>query len=324
MNNRRTQWIDALKGYGIVLVVFGHCITYLENPGYPYELIWKYIASFNMPLFFMISGYLYKTSDGGFKNCFLRKMKAMGIPFLVASVLFIPLGYLRAKMTGGRYSVADDIKYVISFSTFGYTLNGVTWFLVALFWIYIIHYILSEKCKLSANQSVLVGIVTFIIAWNTPGLNYIPLGRWKVILTQYLIFALGYFVKQNQLEKKCKRIFWLEIIAGLTLAIAFNETVAVSNAIYKNVIVFLFAAVLSCLGYLSLFRELFERENTTANCLAVLGRYSLFIMCTHIPIMYIARVILSSKETPIIVFALIMVAEMGLVRFIMKFEKKKG
>lgn len=52
MNNKRTQWIDALKGYGIALVVFGHCITYLENPGYPYELIWKYIASFNMPLFF--------------------------------------------------------------------------------------------------------------------------------------------------------------------------------------------------------------------------------------------------------------------------------
>lgn len=182
---------------------------------------------------------------------------------------------------------------------------------------------LSEKCKLSAIQCVFVGIVTFIIAWNTPGLNYVPLGRWKVILTQYLIFALGYFVKQNQLEK-CKRIFWLEIIAGLTLAIAFNETVDVSNAIYKNVIVFLFAAVLSCLGYLSLFRELFKRENTTGNCLAVLGRYSLFIMCTHIPIMYIARVILSSKENPIIVFALIMVAEMGLISFIMKFKKKKG
>ena len=326
MNRKRTQWIDALKGYGILLVVFGHCITYLENSGYAYELIWKYIASFNMPLFFMISGYLYRSGGQDIKTVFFKKLKTLGIPFLVATVLFIPLGYFRAKITGNGYSIADDIKYVLSLSAFGHTLNGVTWFLVALFWIYMIHYMLTEKCRLSAIQCALAGMVMFVAALNMPGLKYMPLGRWKVILTQYLIFALGYVIKQYALECKCRKVFWLNIIAGLTLAMVLNDTVAVSGAGYNHAAVFLLAAVFSCMGYLSLFKELFDAEKASGRIgrsLAVLGRYSLLVMCTHIPVMYVARVMLSSRENPVAVFVLIMIAEMFLIALLVQVEKRK-
>ncbi len=43
---KRVEWIDQVKGYAILLVVYGHNFPFLE----------KYIYSFHMPLFFIIAG----------------------------------------------------------------------------------------------------------------------------------------------------------------------------------------------------------------------------------------------------------------------------
>ena len=49
---KRIEWIDIAKGIGIILVVIGH-ISQIE-------VLNDIIYSFHMPLFFIISGYLYK------------------------------------------------------------------------------------------------------------------------------------------------------------------------------------------------------------------------------------------------------------------------
>ncbi|WP_368384475.1 acyltransferase family protein [Polaribacter sp. AHE13PA] len=41
-NQKRINWIDQIKGFGIILVVIGHNFPLIEN----------YIYSFHMPLFF--------------------------------------------------------------------------------------------------------------------------------------------------------------------------------------------------------------------------------------------------------------------------------
>ena len=49
----RDPSFDILKGLGILLMIMGHV-------GFG-ELFSKYIHAFHMPLFFLISGYFYKT-----------------------------------------------------------------------------------------------------------------------------------------------------------------------------------------------------------------------------------------------------------------------
>lgn len=62
----RLSWIDALKGFAIILVAFGHVeIGYGESGLFPAEtqtlqMIWDFGHTFRMPLFFMVSGYLYE------------------------------------------------------------------------------------------------------------------------------------------------------------------------------------------------------------------------------------------------------------------------
>ena len=61
----REEWVDNIKGMAILLVVIGHVIDGFELNGiygsakYAWNTI-DLIYSFHMPLFFMISGYLYR------------------------------------------------------------------------------------------------------------------------------------------------------------------------------------------------------------------------------------------------------------------------
>lgn len=50
----RIVWIDTLKALGIIAVVVGHVV-----PG----TLAKIIFSFHMPLFFFISGFLFKEKN---------------------------------------------------------------------------------------------------------------------------------------------------------------------------------------------------------------------------------------------------------------------
>lgn len=54
-SNNRIAWVDIAKGIGIVLVLIGH-ISQNKNLHY-------FIYSFHMPLFFIISGYLYSEKE---------------------------------------------------------------------------------------------------------------------------------------------------------------------------------------------------------------------------------------------------------------------
>jgi len=47
----RQEWLDVLKGFGILFVVLGHA---LADGG-----LKTYIYAFHMPLFFFVSGYLF-------------------------------------------------------------------------------------------------------------------------------------------------------------------------------------------------------------------------------------------------------------------------
>lgn len=52
MEKERLSWLDVLKGIGIILVVMGHI--------YSNSIIFNWLYSFHMPLFFFAAGCVYK------------------------------------------------------------------------------------------------------------------------------------------------------------------------------------------------------------------------------------------------------------------------
>lgn len=78
-NSRRDSYIDIAKGFGIILVVLGHTF------GIP-TMLYDTIYSFHMPLFFIISGYVYnhsKYSKFGFSKMVSGRAKRYLIPFYI-------------------------------------------------------------------------------------------------------------------------------------------------------------------------------------------------------------------------------------------------
>ena len=58
MATNRLQYIDALRGFTMILVVFAHVETYMLSIDPNTTFISSLFISFRMPLFFFISGYI--------------------------------------------------------------------------------------------------------------------------------------------------------------------------------------------------------------------------------------------------------------------------
>lgn len=60
MTKRKCNY-DFIKGVLIILVVWGHCCSYLSGSNYEKNLLTSYIRLFQMPLFIFMSGYFVKS-----------------------------------------------------------------------------------------------------------------------------------------------------------------------------------------------------------------------------------------------------------------------
>jgi polysaccharide biosynthesis protein PslL len=88
--NQRMAWIDVLKGIAILFVVLGHNPLTTAHPK-----IFNIIFSFHIPLFFFISGYLFKPDQSIGKHI-RKRFNSLLKPYLF-TVLLISLAYLLVK-----------------------------------------------------------------------------------------------------------------------------------------------------------------------------------------------------------------------------------
>jgi fucose 4-O-acetylase-like acetyltransferase len=86
----RDVFIDQLRGIAIFFVVAGHFIAFNTAYPYPYsvKIFTTIISSFNMPLFFVISGFVSVESYKNRKTalCFLRRVQRLLIPYIIWSL----------------------------------------------------------------------------------------------------------------------------------------------------------------------------------------------------------------------------------------------
>ena len=106
MNNSRIDYIDALKGFAILLMVMGHSLSWQfadypilftdANPSVDFikaTVIHDFIYSFHMPLFFMLSGYFMHIKRGIW-GTILNKSRRLLVPYVATGfILFLLRGY---------------------------------------------------------------------------------------------------------------------------------------------------------------------------------------------------------------------------------------
>ena len=138
----RIQYIDALRGFTMILVVFAHVKTFGFFE-FSYEtVVGKFFQSFRMPLFFFISGFIaYKAGRVWSRDVVWqltkKKMRVQIIPALVIGLIYTCL-YLHKDL---HFFVADPSKA-------GY------WFTLALLEMFLLFYFLSW------------GGILLVLTWN--------------------------------------------------------------------------------------------------------------------------------------------------------------
>lgn len=134
----RIEWIDILKGLGILMVILGH---HLQLNKYLANMIW----SVHMPLFFIIAGVTFKSKEP--KKALKHNINNLLIPYVWGGVLLCLADIISRGINGELNGIGDIfLNYIgkILYGAGGYSLHsqilnydflpiGGYWFFVALF-----------------------------------------------------------------------------------------------------------------------------------------------------------------------------------------------
>lgn len=154
------------------MVIWGHVIQYLQVDFYN-NWLYKFIYSFHMPLFMLISGYFSRSSfDKPLAVFIMKKTKQLLIPIISWTILISFYSFL-------LYHSVDDIKQC---------LIGGLWFLKTLFIIYI--YVYAIK-KLNGNDWCLA-LFSILLAFIIPKASFLCF-NWLL-----LFFWSGFFLRKYQ------------------------------------------------------------------------------------------------------------------------------
>lgn len=146
MNAKRNITIDIMKGLLIILMVAGHA----QVP------IHRFIYLFHMPAFFLISGWLYKSTGNGGLFFIKRKLKGLYKPYvkwnLICLAILIAFPILQQHDVALPNTLGSISASVIKIFAFrGRTiLSDTSWFVYVLFFATIIYNFVSKR--LSAIQ----------------------------------------------------------------------------------------------------------------------------------------------------------------------------
>lgn len=210
--NKRVLWIDYAKAMGIFLVVVGH--GYFPSEGF--DLFSKnFIYSFHMPIFFFISGFLFRIKQDNFGIFLKKSIIRLLIPYVLlnflAAILFAPILV--------KQGVDSIIERLFDFAVGGgHSFAGASWFLIAMFWIRILAFlsVKYEKMVLTTALSILVAYLfqkpfyfdftaaaaaypMFMLGVSCKSKNClarIENNRYIILLISFMLLALScYFMK---------------------------------------------------------------------------------------------------------------------------------
>lgn len=290
---KRIEFIDALRGFTMILVVYQHLETY--GCGMAETVICQLLMNFRLPLFFFISGYLaYKASQQwtvkSLFNNISKKIKIQLIPALLFGLIYT---YFRVN--------TSFIVFIKSPIKLGY------WFTLVLLYFFIILYVssyISQKSKKIKNKGGgLVAILCVIsvclfslklIFRYTPNLSivYDSLSLYRAF-TYFPFFTFGVIAKiyQDKFHKIFDNKFYSAVIITLFTCIFIFRTCMIGEDLIPHSIGSVIDPLLLILnGILGItivynffrkYQDSFTQQTKLGNTLQYIGRRTLDIYLLH-------------------------------------------
>lgn len=275
---KKEKWISIYKAILIILMVLGHTTT----------IFGKYIYTFHVAAFFLISGYLFKDKEEDFIVYLKRKMKTLLIPYIEAVFLLTVIGMVLSKIGKVFYGAPITLDFFYSFIRYlkVVDLAGATWFIPVLFFTEIGFKLLTDLLKNSSvkNKKIVRFIICLILAFW--GYTYYRTNEFlgyfieKVFLSIF-IFALGNSFKliESKINKWMYHILFIFSIAIIGIySQNWWQFISWTTNSYPNIVTF---SALTCSGgYITYYlAKILSKLNL--KWLIYIGDHSLDILIYH-------------------------------------------
>lgn len=220
------QLMSLLSIWGILLVVLGH--SGFEEKIISKELAYlhSWIYSFHMPLFFLISGYLFSHTNKQFETIqsgkFLwKKVKRLLVPYFVLGtvIYFIKFAFAGLSHASREFSVGEFFFMFMAPNNPNSTL-GYLWYVFTLFVIFCVVVAIS-KCRI--NLKTVVSNLIIMVAGMLV-LHFMPQTDWLniyAVLCYLPFFLVG--ILFNQYEERFLR--FVKTGGGKTTALLLISTI---------------------------------------------------------------------------------------------------
>lgn len=286
MAESRTDWIDISKGFGIILVVYGHVVRGIDNSSLAineefFHISDTFVYSFHMPLFFFLSGIFFEKSIKKYtsKGLFIEKCKTILYPFIIWSLLQTIIEFGLSRFTNGNVEFNNILTCI-------FRPRAQFWFLYALFFINVINIILFSFFK---KKWLIISLIIAIIYYEYP----INLSVFSSTFKYLIFFNLGILISNhllnNILLKQISHFKNLILILIIFIIVEYLYIIYSLDILFKLLI----PPILGIVVIISISYLLDERK-ACSNHLSSLGKNSMYIYILHILVASGTRIILTT------------------------------
>lgn len=303
---QRDLSIDYAKGIAILFVYLGHSIIY-----HPIDLASMYgwclvlermIASFNLPMFFLISGLLFGFSKKPWQNVVLDKVKRLVIPYLFTMICVI-LSKMMLPSSMSYNNNEGGVFYNI------FVEGGDRWFVYVLIWVFMIAIPLRKLVK-----SLWAWLIIAVPVWIT--ISQIAPQIFLLDLTMKYIpfFFLGMLLSSNlnQLKVLLKK----NILIILVLFVIFNLVIVTRLSrmpfVWDILLPIIGTALFMGLSVLMEGMVIKSGNNKLFDYISYSGQYSLqfYLFSFAYPLIRVAVVNVFHIDNPIAIIFLVFIGQL--------------
>lgn len=263
--NKRLEWIDVAKGLGLALTILGHLL---------YSGTWstlnKFIYAFHMPMYFILSGFVVRTSDEATRHLLRRRAYQLLLPSLIFILLSLPLYF----HFSGNASVVTHLR-TISFFNGKVAFNEPIWFLLVLFEV-ILFFNLFSVDSLSTIFKAMITALSFIVGYIVYKFSiFMPFGLDKMIVC-FGFYVLGNLLKDIPRSKKWTIIVMLLCLFAFPPLAYFNSKVSLYGFALGKYWLFIGSSITGSIlwfGFCYLLRNI--------KLFQFWGQNTIFVVCTQ-------------------------------------------
>lgn len=281
MLTKRIEYIDALRGFAMYLVVYSHIWTFSYHHADSTRSFNHILVNFFLVLFFFVSGFVaYRKEHVLNMNIIGKNLKKKSVQLLPPPIVFSLL------LFGIVYNQPAKIQHIAL---------AEYWFTIQLFFFFVFYYFTMLLCRKMVGTKLnivilTIGFLIYMLSFShvviektqigTYLFHYLGMKNWRF----YLFFCIGIAIHNSfeQFKKLTDNPHWMALfIIGFFFMVFFADRIGFPMWKPINMILYGSLSIIVIFTFFRKYEHSFEAETKLGYTLQYIGRRTLDVYMIH-------------------------------------------